>query len=38
VRLVVTRCEVIYTGRGVSTNLPDGVRLLMIKADGTVML
>ena len=37
-RLIVARCAVTYTGRGVSTTLPDGVRLLMIKRDGTVML
>jgi hypothetical protein len=33
VRLIVARCEVSYTGRG-STHLPQGVRLLMIKAEG----
>jgi hypothetical protein len=37
VRLIVARCEVDYTGRG-STRLVEGVRLLMIKDDGTVML
>jgi endonuclease len=37
VRLLVARCEVDYTGRG-STHLAEGVRLLMIKADGTVLL
>jgi RecB family endonuclease NucS len=37
VRLLVARCEVSYTGRG-STRLPERIRLLMIKADGTVML
>jgi RecB family endonuclease NucS len=37
VRLMVARCEVFYTGRG-STRLAEGVRLLMIKEDGTVML
>jgi endonuclease len=37
VRLMVARCEVSYTGRG-STRLAEGVRLLMIKEDGTVML
>ncbi len=36
-RLLVARCEVDYTGRG-STHLAEGVRLLMIKADGTVLL
>jgi RecB family endonuclease NucS len=34
VRLIVARCEVVYTGR-LSTYLPMGVRLLMIKADGS---
>jgi endonuclease len=37
VRLIVARCEVTYTGR-LSTRLAEGVRLLMIKEDGTVML
>jgi hypothetical protein len=37
VRLIVARCEVSYTGR-LSTRLAEGVRLLMIKEDGTVML
>jgi RecB family endonuclease NucS len=37
VRLIVARCEVSYTGRG-STRLAEGVRLVMIKEDGTVML
>jgi RecB family endonuclease NucS len=37
VRLIVARCEVDYTGRG-STHLAEGVRLLMVKDDGTVML
>ena len=36
-RLIVARCEVSYTGR-LSTSLAEGVRLLMIKEDGTVML
>ncbi len=36
-RLIVARCEVSYTGR-LSTKLAEGVRLLMIKEDGTVML
>ena len=36
-RLLVACCEVDYTGRG-STHLSEGVRLLMIKEDGTVML
>jgi RecB family endonuclease NucS len=36
-RLIVARCSATYTGR-LSTQLPEAVRLLMIKADGTVML
>jgi RecB family endonuclease NucS len=36
-RLIVTRCSALYTGR-LTTRLPEAVRLLMIKADGTVML
>ncbi|MGD0713452.1 MAG: endonuclease NucS [Gaiellaceae bacterium] len=36
-RLIVARCEVSYRGRA-STRLPEAIRLLMIKADGTVML
>jgi RecB family endonuclease NucS len=36
-RLIVARCEIRYSGRG-STYLPEGVRLLMIKADGTFMV
>jgi len=37
VRLIVARCEVSYTGR-LSTVLPEAVRLLMLKPDGTVMV
>ena len=36
-RLLVTRCEVTYTGR-LTTRLPEAVRLLMIKADGGVSI
>ncbi|TMK25347.1 MAG: DUF91 domain-containing protein, partial [Actinobacteria bacterium] len=36
-RLIVARCSVTYTGRG-STHLPEAIRLLMIKADGTFMI
>lgn len=36
-RLIVARCEVSYTGR-LSTILPEAVRLLMVKADGTFMV
>jgi RecB family endonuclease NucS len=37
VRLIVARCEVRYSGR-LSTVLPMALRLLMIKADGSVMV
>jgi hypothetical protein len=36
-RLIVARCSVNYTGR-LTTVLPEAVRLLMIKADGTFMV
>ena len=36
-RLIVARCTASYTGR-LTTNLPEGVRLLMIKEDGTLMI
>ena len=36
-RLIVARCEVDYTGR-LSAHLPEALRLLMIKADGSVMV
>jgi RecB family endonuclease NucS len=36
-RLIVARCEVSYIGR-VTTVLPEAVRLLMFKADGTFMV
>ena len=36
-RLIVARCSVSYTGRG-TTHLPEAVRLLIFKADGTVMI
>jgi RecB family endonuclease NucS len=36
-RLIVARCSATYSGR-LDTFLPEAVRLLMIKADGTVML
>ena len=36
-RLIVARCEVSYSGR-LTTRLPESVRLLMIKEDGTVMV
>jgi endonuclease len=37
VRLIVARCSVSYSGR-LTTHLPEAVRLLMIKADGTFMV
>jgi RecB family endonuclease NucS len=37
VRLIVARCQVSYAGR-LTTVLPEAVRLLMIKADGTFMV
>jgi RecB family endonuclease NucS len=37
VRLIVARCEVSYAGR-LSTVLPEAVRLLMLKSDGTFMV
>ena len=36
-RLVVARCEVTYSGR-LNAYLPEATRLLMFKADGTVMV
>jgi RecB family endonuclease NucS len=37
VRLIVARCSIEYTGR-LTTRLPEAVRLLMIKVDGTFMV
>jgi RecB family endonuclease NucS len=37
VRLIVARCEVRYTGR-LDAVLPEALRLLMIKSDGSVMV
>ncbi len=37
VRLIVARCEVIYTGR-LTAVLPEALRLLMLKSDGSVMV
>jgi endonuclease len=37
VRLIVARCEVTYTGR-LTAYLPESMRLLMIKADGSVQV
>src|SRR5215831_15261822 len=36
-RLVVARCEVAYTGR-LSTVLPEAIRLLMFKNDGSFLV
>ena len=36
-RLIVARCEVTYTGR-LSAYLPESVRLLIVKADGSVLV
>ncbi|MGH2933399.1 MAG: endonuclease NucS [Gaiellaceae bacterium] len=36
-RLIVARCEVRYSGR-LSAYLPEAIRLVMLKADGTVMV
>jgi hypothetical protein len=36
-RLIVARCEVSYAGR-LTTVMPEAVRLLMLKADGTFMV
>ena len=36
-RLIVARCEVRYSGR-LSTVLPEALRLLMLKSDGSVMV
>src|SRR5881628_1089624 len=36
-RLVVARCEVVYTGRLTAT-LPEAVRLLVFKSDGSVLV
>src|SRR6059036_2545355 len=37
VRLLVARCEVTYSGR-LSAFLPESTRLLMLKADGSVLV
>ena len=36
-RLIVTRCSAVYSGR-LNTVLPEALRLLMIKGDGSVMI
>ena len=35
-RLLVARCEVLYTGR-LTARLPEAVRLLMFKSDGSFL-
>jgi RecB family endonuclease NucS len=37
VRLIVARCEVVYTGR-LNAVLPESTRLLMLKSDGSVLV
>lgn len=37
VRLLVARCEVLYTGR-LTARLPEAVRLLVFKADGSFLV
>jgi len=37
VRLLVARCEVVYTGR-LTALLPESTRLLLLKADGSVLV
>src|SRR6185369_3358813 len=37
VRLIVARCQVRYTGR-LNAFLPESTRLLMLKADGSVLV
>src|ERR1700679_1025973 len=36
-RLIVARCSAIYSGR-LDTVLPEALRLIMVKADGSVLL
>jgi len=38
VRLIVARCEVTYTGRLLQARLPEALRLIMVKSDGSVMV
>jgi endonuclease len=37
VRMIVARCEVVYTGR-LTAVLPEATRLLLVKADGSVLV
>jgi RecB family endonuclease NucS len=36
-RMVIARCTVTYTGR-LSAHLPEAVRVLVVKADGSVLV
>ena len=36
-RLLVARCEVVYTGR-LTARLPESTRLLLLKSDGSVLV
>src|SRR4051812_27439117 len=36
-RLIVARCSVVYSGR-LSARLPEALRLIMVKADGSVLV
>lgn len=36
-RLIVARCEVLYTGR-LNAVLPESTRLVMLKSDGSVLI
>ena len=38
VRLIVAKCAVSYSGRGVNTHSEASIRLLMVKSDGTFMI
>jgi endonuclease len=38
VRLVIARCGVDYAGRLTAAQLPSALRLLIIKADGSVLV
>jgi len=37
-RLLIARCEVTYSGRLVQAILPEALRLIMVKSDGSVMV
>src|SRR5919112_2595274 len=37
-RLIVARCEVTYSGRLLQARLPEALRLIMVKSDGSVMV